>query len=164
ASLNPRFTVGQALTVGPLAHGVFTHEGARKRACEILEIVGLSAAAYERYPHEFSGGQRQRVGIARALMFSPQVIVADEAVSALDVSIQAQVLELLNRVQREQRLSMIFITHDLRVASQICDDIMVMHRGKMVEFGPPSQIFRNPQHDYTRSLVAAIPGTGRSAG
>ena len=160
ASLNPRFTVGQALTVGPLAHGLFTHDGARRRACEILETVGLSASAYDRYPHEFSGGQRQRVGIARALMFSPQIIVADEAVSALDVSIQAQVLELLNRVQRESRLSMIFITHDLRVASQICDDILVLHRGKVVEFGPPSQIFRNPQHEYTRTLVAAIPGAG----
>ncbi|RWR09058.1 ABC transporter ATP-binding protein [Paenirhodobacter populi] len=158
ASLNPRFTVGQALTVGPLAHSMFTHEAARKRACEILETVGLNASAYDRYPHEFSGGQRQRVGIARALMFSPQVIVADEAVSALDVSIQAQVLELLNRVQQEQRLAMVFITHDLRVASQICDDILVMHRGRMVEYGPPSQIFRNPQHAYTRALVAAIPG------
>ncbi|RWR12268.1 ABC transporter ATP-binding protein [Sinirhodobacter populi] len=158
ASLNPRFTVGQALTVGPLAHSMFTHEAARKRACEILETVGLNASAYDRFPHEFSGGQRQRVGIARALMFSPQVIVADEAVSALDVSIQAQVLELLNRVQQEQRLAMVFITHDLRVASQICDDILVMHRGKMVEYGPPSQIFRNPQHAYTRALVAAIPG------
>ncbi|MFT3691189.1 ABC transporter ATP-binding protein [Paenirhodobacter sp.] len=161
ASLNPRFTVGQALTVGPLAHGLMTHDGARKRACEILETVGLSATAYDRYPHEFSGGQRQRVGIARALMFAPQVIIADEAVSALDVSIQAQVLELLNRVQRESRLSMIFITHDLRVASQICDDILVLHRGKVVEYGPPSQIFRNPRHDYTRSLVAAIPGMAR---
>lgn len=162
ASLNPRFTVGQALTVGPIAHSLMTHSDARKKAEDILELVGLDASAFDRYPHEFSGGQRQRVGIARALMFDPEVIVADEAVSALDVSIQAQVLELLDKIRRERKLAMVFITHDLRVASQISDEIIVMHRGKMVEFGPPSQIFQNPEHDYTRSLVAAIPG-GRAA-
>ncbi|WP_372802825.1 ABC transporter ATP-binding protein [Paracoccus seriniphilus] len=158
ASLNPRFTIGQALTVGPIAHRLLTHRDARKKAEGILELVGLDASAFDRYPHEFSGGQRQRVGIARALMFDPEVIVADEAVSALDVSIQAQVLELLDQIRRERKLAMVFITHDLRVASQICDEIIVMHRGKMVECGPPSQIFQRPQHDYTRSLVAAIPG------
>ncbi len=162
ASLNPRFTVGQALTVGPIAHGLMTPKKARSRAEEILEQVGLDGSALSRYPHEFSGGQRQRVGIARALMFEPQIIVADEAVSALDVSIQAQVLELLDTIRRDHRLSMIFITHDLRVASQICDEILVMHRGKMVEFGPPSQIFHSPQHTYTQTLVAAIPGAHRS--
>jgi peptide/nickel transport system ATP-binding protein len=159
ASLNPRFTIGQALTVGPVAHALLTHEHARKRAGQILQMVGLDASALDRYPHEFSGGQRQRVGIARALMFDPEVIVADEAVSALDVSIQAQVLELLDTIRRQRKLSMVFITHDLRVASQICDELLVMHRGKMVEYGPPAQIFHNPQHDYTRALVAAIPGT-----
>ncbi|SOB90138.1 peptide/nickel transport system ATP-binding protein [Rhodobacter sp. JA431] len=158
ASLNPRFTIGQALTVGPVAHSLLTHADARAKAEDLLEQVGLDASAYDRYPHEFSGGQRQRVGIARALMFDPEVIVADEAVSALDVSIQAQVLELLDRIRKERKLAMIFITHDLRVASQISDEILVMHRGKMVEYGPPSRIFHAPEHDYTRSLVAAIPG------
>ncbi|WP_040402209.1 ABC transporter ATP-binding protein [Celeribacter baekdonensis] len=158
ASLNPRFTIGQALTVGPIAHRLMTHRDARTRAEDILRMVGLDASAYDRYPHEFSGGQRQRVGIARALMFDPEVIVADEAVSALDVSIQAQVLELLDSIRKERKLAMVFITHDLRVASQICDEILVMHRGDMVEFGPPSQIFQNPQHAYTRALVEAIPG------
>ncbi|MEM5477989.1 ABC transporter ATP-binding protein [Pacificibacter sp. AS14] len=158
ASLNPRFTIGQALTVGPIAHNLLTREDARKKAEGLLELVGLGGAAFDRYPHEFSGGQRQRVGIARALMFDPEVIVADEAVSALDVSIQAQVLELLDHIRRERRLAMVFITHDLRVASQISDEIIVMHRGKMVEYGPPSQIFHAPEHEYTRSLIAAIPG------
>ncbi len=158
ASLNPRFTIGQALTVGPTAHRLMTRKAARARAEATLDLVGLDASAFDRFPHEFSGGQRQRVGIARALMFDPEVIVADEAVSALDVSIQAQVLELLDRIRRERQLAMVFITHDLRVASQICDDILVMHRGKVVEAGPPSRIFRAPEHDYTRSLVAAIPG------
>lgn len=158
ASLNPRFTVGQVLTVGPIAHDLLTKDGARQKAEGILDLVGLEPSVFDRYPHEFSGGQRQRVGIARALMFDPEIIVADEAVSALDVSIQAQVLELLDKIRRERNLAMVFITHDLRVASQISDALIVMHRGKMVEYGPPSQIFHNPQHDYTRSLVAAIPG------
>ncbi|KEJ95540.1 ABC transporter ATP-binding protein [Pseudosulfitobacter pseudonitzschiae] len=162
ASLNPRFTIGQALTVGPVAHDLVTQSEARKLAQDTLELVGLDPSAYDRYPHEFSGGQRQRVGIARALMFNPEVIVADEAVSALDVSIQAQVLALLDKIRHERKLAMVFITHDLRVASQISDEILVMHRGKMVEYGPPSQIFYNPQHDYTRSLVDAIPG-GKAA-
>ncbi|HEY0212731.1 MAG TPA: ABC transporter ATP-binding protein [Paenirhodobacter sp.] len=159
ASLNPRHTVEMALTIGPITHAIETHASARIKAGHILEQVGLNADALDRYPHEFSGGQRQRIGIARALMFDPEVIVADEAVSALDVSIQAQVLELLNRIQQERKLAMIFITHDLRVASQICDEIMVMHRGHAVEMGPPSQIFCRPQHDYTRKLVSAIPGS-----
>lgn len=159
ASLNPRFTIGQALTVGPTAHHLLTREDARKKAEDLLDVVGLGAAAFDRYPHEFSGGQRQRVGIARALMFDPEVIVADEAVSALDVSIQAQVLALLDKIRQERQLAMVFITHDLRVASQISDEIIVMHRGKMVEYGPPSQIFHAPEHEYTRSLIAAIPGS-----
>ncbi|GMB79634.1 ABC transporter ATP-binding protein [Shinella zoogloeoides] len=157
ASLNPRLTVGTSLTVGPVAHGLGREE-AHRRAIGLLERVGLGAAAYDRYPHEFSGGQRQRVGIARALMFDPQVIVADEAVSALDVSIQAQILQLLAEVQAEKHLAMIFITHDLRVASQICDQVIVMSRGRVVEAGTPMQIFRNPQEAYSRQLVQAIPG------
>jgi len=157
SSLNPRTTVGTILTVGPLAHGM-PGARAREEARAMLKLVGLDPGAYERYPHEFSGGQRQRIGIARALMFKPRLLIADEAVSALDVSIQAQILELLNRIQRETGVSMIFITHDLRVASQICDDIAVMHKGRIVEQGPPSQIFTNPRSAYTRELVAAIPG------
>ena len=157
ASLNPRMTVGTILTVGPMAHGMAPSQ-ARDEARALLSLVGLDAGAYERYPHEFSGGQRQRIGIARALMFKPKLLIADEPVSALDVSIQAQVLELLDRVQRETGVAMVFITHDLRVASQICDEIAVMHKGRIVEQGPPSQIFFNPRADYTRELVAAIPG------
>ncbi|OLP54723.1 ABC transporter ATP-binding protein [Rhizobium rhizosphaerae] len=157
ASLNPRHTIGRILTVGPVAHGASVQE-ARVKALRLLKLVGLDDQAYDRFPHEFSGGQRQRIGIARALMFDPVVLVADEAVSALDVSIQAQILELLARVQAEMKVAMIFITHDLRVASQICDDVIVMHKGVVVEQGPPATIFGQPQHDYTRRLVAAIPG------
>jgi len=159
ASLNPRSTIGQILTVGPVAHGM--NEQARAEALALLSRVGLDARAFGRYPHEFSGGQRQRIGIARALMFKPKLLIADEAVSALDVSIQAQILELLDQIQRDTGVSMVFITHDLRVASQICDEIAVMQRGRVVEHGPPSQIFQNPQSDYTRELVAAIPGEHR---
>ncbi|MDF0519351.1 ABC transporter ATP-binding protein [Bradyrhizobium yuanmingense] len=157
ASLNPRSTVGQILTVGPAAHGM-PYAKACDEARSLLSRVGLDAGAFGRYPHEFSGGQRQRIGIARALMFKPKLLIADEAVSALDVSIQAQILKLLDQIQRETGVSMIFITHDLRVASQICDEIAVMHKGRVVESGPPSQIFLRPQSAYTRELVAAIPG------
>jgi peptide/nickel transport system ATP-binding protein len=157
ASLNPRSMVGQILTVGPVAHGM-PYSEACERARELLSHVGLDSGAFDRYPHEFSGGQRQRIGIARALMFKPKLLIADEAVSALDVSIQAQILKLLDQIQRETGVSMIFITHDLRVASQICDEIAVMHRGQIVERGPPSQIFLDPKSSYTRELVAAIPG------
>jgi peptide/nickel transport system ATP-binding protein len=157
ASLNPRSTIGQILTVGPVAHGM-SYSQAREEARALLSHVGLDAGAFGRYPHEFSGGQRQRIGIARALMFKPKLLIADEAVSALDVSIQAQILKLLDQIQRETGVSMIFITHDLRVASQICDEIAVMQKGRIVERGPPSQIFLDPQSAYTRELVAAIPG------
>ena len=158
ASLNPRHTIGKVLTIGPIAHGVSVPE-ARAKALRTLKLVGLDEGAYDRFPHEFSGGQRQRIGIARALMFDPVLLVADEAVSALDVSIQAQILELLTSIQKETKVAMIFITHDLRVASQICDEIAVMYKGEIVEYGPPSQIFRAPGHDYTRKLVSAIPGS-----
>ena len=157
ASLNPRSTIGHILTVGPVAHGT-PYQQAREEAMALLDHVGLDAGAFDRYPHEFSGGQRQRIGIARALMFKPKLLVADECVSALDVSIQAQILKLLDDVQRETKVSMVFITHDLRVASQICDEIAVMQRGQIVEIGPPSQIFLDPQSSYTQELVAAIPG------
>lgn len=160
ASLNPRQTIGRSLVVGPIAHGQNATD-AQAKARAILAQVGLDPSAYDRYPHEFSGGQRQRVGIARALMCDPELIIADEAVSALDVSIQAQILELLAQVQQERHLAMVFITHDLRVASQICDEVIVMHHGRVVEAGPPARIFRAPQEDYTQRLVAAIPGMSR---
>ncbi|WP_028035082.1 ABC transporter ATP-binding protein [Chelativorans sp. J32] len=156
ASLNPRHTIGRILTVGPMAHGISQVE-CKAKALRLLELVGLDAGAYDRYPHEFSGGQRQRIGLARALMFDPLVLVADEAVSALDVSIQAQILELLAKIQDKMKIAMIFITHDLRIASQFCDEIAVMYKGDVVEYGRPSQIFHAPQNNYTRRLIAAIP-------
>ncbi|QOL80390.1 ABC transporter ATP-binding protein [Pseudooceanicola spongiae] len=159
ASLNPRHRVMRALTDGPIAKGV-AKEKARERARALMETVGLGADAVERYPHEFSGGQRQRIGIARALAMDPELIIADEAVSALDVSIQAQVLDLLRDLRRRFDLSILFITHDLRVAAQLCDRIAVMQKGKLVEIGPVSEVFLNPQHSYTQTLLAAVPGGG----
>jgi ABC-type glutathione transport system ATPase component len=157
ASLNPRQTVGRILIDGPLANGV-SQPVAQRKAEELLARVGLDASAYKRYPHEFSGGQRQRIGIARALMLDPDLLIADESVSALDVSVQEQVLKLLKEIQDQLKLGMIFITHDLRVAAQICDSVAVMRRGEIVEMGPPAQIFDAPQHEYTQRLIAAIPG------
>ena len=157
ASLNPRKRVRTILTDGPRAHGTPAPD-AQARAAELLSLVGLDASALDRFPHEFSGGQRQRIGIARALMMDPEVIVADEPVSALDVSVQAQVLELLDGLQRRLRLAMVFITHDLRVAARLCHTLAVMHRGEIVETGPAGDIFAAPQHPYTRQLLAALPG------
>ncbi|WP_233236891.1 ABC transporter ATP-binding protein [Bordetella sp. LUAb4] len=157
ASLNPRQTVGRILCDGPLANGV-SRQHAEERARELLKLAELDPSAFDRYPVEFSGGQRQRIGIARALAMEPQLIVADESVSALDVSVQAQVLKLLQDVQQRLQLALIFITHDLRVAAQICDHLLVMHRGRVVEQGPPAQIFDDPQDPYTRQLIAAMPG------
>jgi len=157
ASLNPRQTVGRILCDGPLANGV-SRQQAEERARELLKLVELDPSAFDRYPVEFSGGQRQRIGIARALAMEPRLIVADESVSALDVSVQAQVLKLLQDVQQRLQLALIFITHDLRVAAQICDHLLVMHRGRVVEQGPPAQIFDDPQDPYTRQLIAAMPG------
>jgi peptide/nickel transport system ATP-binding protein len=157
ASLNPRQTVGRIISDGPVAHGI-PREEALAKARELLRLVGLPEQAIDRYPHEFSGGQRQRVGIARALALEPDVLVADEAVSALDVSVQAQILTLIKDVQSRLGLAILFVTHDLRVAAQICDRIAVMQRGKVVEIGPTSAIFAAPQHDYTRQLLAAVPG------
>jgi peptide/nickel transport system ATP-binding protein len=157
ASLNPRTKVGMAIAQGPIANGTSKAE-ALKQAGELLDVVGLGASAVERYPHEFSGGQRQRIGIARALALNPELIVADEAVSALDVSIQAQVLELLEELKQRLSLSLLFITHDLRVAAQICDRIVVMQHGRIVEQGSAEQIFLAPQETYTQDLLKAIPG------
>ena len=159
ASLNPRQNVSTILTDGPVAHGE-KYASALSRAVTLLQLVGLDPGALHRFPNEFSGGQRQRIGIARALMLEPEIIVADEAVSALDVSVQAQVLVLLKDIQRRLDLSLIFITHDLRVAAQLCDRVAVMHRGAIVELGSAAQIFEDPKHPYTQSLIAAIPGKG----
>ncbi|WP_163852207.1 ABC transporter ATP-binding protein [Pseudooceanicola aestuarii] len=156
-SLNPRLTTGDSLIEGALNAGE-PRAQALDRAAELLDVVGLPRDALLRYPHQFSGGQRQRIAIARALMMSPDVIVADEAVSALDVSVQAQVLDLLAEVQARRNLALLFITHDLRVAAQICDDVMVMRRGEVVEFGPAGQVLSAPQHSYTRALLEAAPG------
>lgn len=158
ASLNPRHTIGTILSAGPLALGGMSQTEVKRKAQQLLSLVGLEPSAWERYPHEFSGGQRQRVGIARALMFDPVLLVADESVSALDVSIQAQVLALLKEVQEKTQVAMIFITHDLRVASQVCDEIAVLYKGEIVEQGTPQAVFQQPKHAYTAQLVASIPG------
>lgn len=157
ASLNPRQKIIDVVSEGLLIHGV-NSALARTKSLELLELVGLGPSAADRYPHEFSGGQRQRIGIARALALEPEVLVADEPVSALDVSVQAQVLELLAKVKRRMQLSMLFVTHDLRVALQVCDRIAVMQKGEIVEIGDTRQIFNNPCHPYTRALFDAAPG------
>jgi len=162
-SLNPRRSVGAAVAEGPLNFGA-SRQDAWKRAAELMGLVKLSRAALDRYPHEFSGGQRQRICIARALACEPEVLIADEAVSALDVSVQAQVLELLEDIQQRLHLTMVFITHDLRVAAQICNRIVVMQRGRIVEQGPVAEVFNAPKDEYTRALLAAAPGRGFAFG
>jgi len=156
-SLNPRLTVGASIVEGPMNFGV-SKADAWQRARELMEVVGLDPTAVDRFPHQFSGGQRQRICIARALAMQPEVLIADEPVSALDVSVQAQVLELLNDVRRRFNLAMLFITHDLRVAAQICDQVAVMHNGEVVEYGAAAEVFTNPRQDYTKSLFEAAPG------
>lgn len=156
-SLNPRIEVGQSIIEGPLNFGV-SQDAALERARELLELVGLPASAIDRFPHQFSGGQRQRIAIARALAMDPDVLVADEAVSALDVSVQAQVLDLLAELQERLGLGILFITHDLGVAAQICDDVVVMQHGRIVEYGAASDVLGAPKQDYTKALIAAAPG------
>ncbi len=156
ASLNPRHTIGTAIAAGPIQQGLSRDE-ARKLVLDLLQKVGLKADAAERYPHEFSGGQRQRIAIARALAMRPRLLVADEPVSALDVSVQAQVLELFDQIRRDFDLSMVFITHDLRVAAMMCDQIAVMRRGEIVEYGESAAVLGDPQRDSTRELLAAAP-------
>ncbi|MFT7390720.1 MAG: peptide/nickel transport system ATP-binding protein [Paracoccaceae bacterium] len=157
SSLNPRARVSRILTEGLIAFGA-PKADALAKARELLEMVGLDASALGRFPHEFSGGQRQRIGIARALALNPSIIIADEAVSALDVSIQAQVLDLLADLKTRLNLSMLFITHDLRVAARVCDRIIVMRKGCVVEAGPTGKVLHDPSTAYTRSLLDAIPG------
>ncbi|WP_108513914.1 dipeptide ABC transporter ATP-binding protein [Bradyrhizobium algeriense] len=157
SSLDPRQKVGDAVARGPMAYGT-TRAEAMAQAKQLLARVGLTASAADRYPHEFSGGQRQRICIARALALRPKVLIADEAVSALDVSVQAQVLALLAELRREMRLAMIFITHDLRIAAEIADRVIVLQHGRIVEEGPTAAVFTNPREAYTRDLLDAIPG------
>jgi peptide/nickel transport system ATP-binding protein len=156
-SLNPRVPIGESIAEGPINFGMPRAEALRK-ASELLEMVGLTPDAAGRFPHEFSGGQRQRIAIARALALNPEVLVADEAVSALDVSVQAQVLTLLASIQRRIGAGLLFITHDLRVAAQICDEVIVMQGGRIVERGTASSILTAPQEAYTRELIEAAPG------
>ena len=158
-SLNPRITVGETIAEGPINYHM-SRPRALEKARELLELVGLPPDSVARFPHQFSGGQRQRIAIARALALDPDVMVADEAVSALDVSVQAQVLELLDQLQARLGVAILFVTHDLRVAAQICDDVAVMQHGRIVEQGPAMQVLTKPQQAYTRSLLDAAPGRG----
>lgn len=157
ASLNPRRKATELVAQGPIVHGT-GRATAIAEARKLFELVGLDPSAGDRFPHEFSGGQRQRIGLARALALRPDVLVADEPVSALDVSVQAQVLRLLAELRQQLGLSIIFITHDLRVAAQICDLIAVMKDGAVVEQGMTAEVFGRPQHPYTQALLSAIPG------
>ena len=158
ASLNPRLKVMDIIAEGLDVHKLVSSNGERKkRVYELLETVGLNKEHANRYPHEFSGGQRQRLGIARALAVEPEFIIADEPISALDVSIQAQVVNLMQRLQEEKGITFLFIAHDLSMVKYISDRIGVMYFGKLVELGPSDQIYKHPQHEYTKSLLSAIP-------
>jgi peptide/nickel transport system ATP-binding protein len=159
ASLNPRFTVGQILTEPMLIHGIGADDGERRAmASELLKKVGLPPMSLEKYPHEFSGGQRQRIAIARALTLRPELLICDESVSALDVSVQAQLLNLLQDLQDEYAMSYLFISHDLAVVRYMADEVMVMKDGEVVEIAGPDELYANPQHPYTRLLLSSIPG------
>ncbi len=161
SSLNPRITIGEAIIEPMLVHGIEKDKKkSRGLACDLLEQVGLQASHYDRYPHEFSGGQRQRICIARALAVNPRLVICDESVSALDVSVQAQVLNLLNRLKEERHLTYIFISHDLSVVRFMSDRVVVMYNGKPVEMNDADELFEQPQNDYTKKLIAALPGRG----
>lgn len=158
ASLNPRMTASEIITEGFDIHGMYKNKKERaEKVAELLEAVGLNRMHASRYAHEFSGGQRQRIGIARALSLDPSFIIADEPISALDVSIQAQVVNLLKQIQRERNLTYLFIAHDLSMVKYISDRIAVMYRGKIVEIGPADDIYNTPRHPYTKSLLSAVP-------
>jgi peptide/nickel transport system ATP-binding protein len=157
SSLNPRMTVGNIVGEPMLVHGQGTRRDRERRVRDLLETVGFNPDFTNRYPHEFSGGQRQRIGIARALALNPRLIVCDEPVSALDVSIQAQILNLLKDLQRDLGLSYLFVAHDLAVVRTMSDRIAVMNKGKLVEIGRAEDVYTNPQEDYTKALLAAVP-------
>jgi len=159
SSLNPRLTIGSAITEPLKVHGQYKNEKQRKeKVVDLLEKVNLDSKHFNRYPHEFSGGQRQRIVIARALALNPSFIICDEPVSALDVSVQAQVLNLLNDIKKEFGFTTIFISHDLAVVRYISDRIMVMHKGKIVEQGAADEVYYHPKNEYTKNLIASIPG------
>jgi oligopeptide/dipeptide ABC transporter ATP-binding protein len=164
SSLNPRMTVAQSIGEGVRIAGVKNKSDQRLRIRKLLEMVGMPASSADRYPHEFSGGQRQRVGIARALSVAPRLILCDEPISALDVSIQAQIINLLKDLQQELGLSYLFISHDLNVVSYICDHVCVMYRGRIVESAPTTDLFDSPRHPYTIELLAAVPDIGEKSG
>ncbi|RRD40634.1 ABC transporter ATP-binding protein [Leptotrichia sp. OH3620_COT-345] len=158
ASLNPRMTVGDIIAEGIDLHKLASSKKERmEKVYELLEVVGLNREHASRFPHEFSGGQRQRIGIARALAVDPEVLICDEPISALDVSIQAQVVNLLKDLQKERNLTLLFIAHDLSMVKYISDRVAVMYRGKVVELGNPDDVYNNPVHSYTKSLISAVP-------
>jgi len=160
-SLNRWMSIRETLEEPLLVHGLLDPAGRKQRVETLLNEVGLPKAALDKYPHEFSGGQRQRIAIARALVTEPELIVADEPVSALDVSVQAQVLNLLLNLQESHKMTLLFISHDLRVVEFMCDQIAVMYLGQIMELGPRKAIYRTPQHPYTRALLDSIPGRGK---
>lgn len=157
SSLNPRHSVGQIISAPLEVQGIMPEGGVKKCVQEMMELVGLNPEHYNRYPHEFSGGQRQRIGIARSLILNPSIIVADEPVSALDVSIQAQILNLLEKLQQDLGLSFVFIAHDLSVVRHIADQVAVMYLGKIVEMGPSASVYSRALHPYTTALLSAVP-------
>ncbi|UHA75515.1 ABC transporter ATP-binding protein [Paenibacillus sp. 481] len=157
SSLNPRVRVGDAIGEALVDHGICTQDEVRDRVLDVLELCGLSSYHIDRFPHEFSGGQRQRIGIARAIILNPELIVADEPVSALDVSIQAQIINLFKHLQQTRELTYLFISHDLSVVEHLCSRIGVLYLGSLVEMAPRDGLFLSPQHPYTKALLSAVP-------